>query len=56
MNFYQYDYQQDMYFIEIRNRFELIQWLYTDNDHFIENFADKINNKLQITTVTKLVN
>ena len=43
MNFYQYDYQQDMYFIEIRNRFELIQWLYTDNDHFIENFADKIN-------------
>lgn len=46
MNFYGTNETQDKLFIEIKNRFELIQWLYLDNDHFIENYAEKIDKSI----------
>lgn len=46
MNFYGKNYQQDKYFIEIRSSLELIYWVASDLDHFVENYPELIDKKV----------
>tara|TARA_Y100001970_G_C14187087_1_gene833207 strand:- start:65 stop:988 length:924 start_codon:yes stop_codon:yes gene_type:complete len=49
MNFYGKNAEQDKYFVEIRNRLELIYWVASDLDHFVENNPEKINKDVLAT-------
>lgn len=46
MNFYGKNAQQDRYFIEIRNCLELIYWVASDIDHFVESNPELIDKKV----------
>ena len=54
MNFFGKDFQQDKHFVEIRNSLELVYWVASDADNFIEFFNELINKNNLSTAINNL--
>ena len=54
MNFIGKDFQQDKHFVEIRNSLELVYWVASDADNFIEFFNELINKNNLSTAIDNL--
>ena len=54
MKFFGKDYEQDKHFVEIRNSLELVYWVASDADNFIEFFNELINKNNLSTAIDNL--